>query len=145
MPIELNFEDIKGLASKPGVIPGAGVKAISSLGEVNTGQDLMAGINNLLDKVNTTLANARDMIGVFRGIGPGIGGPGLGGPGPGPGPGSPPKAYQPPPSLGQQLHHGLNICYSAYGDITIAELLQTLIQQYGNTKLSAALKALQKS
>ncbi len=139
MPVELNFDDIKGLA-KPG-IGAAAVKGIAGLGEVQGGQDIMQSINGLLDRVNTTMTNFKEMIGLVRGVMPGIPGPGGM---VGPGQGRVIQPYQPQPTLGQQLHQVLNVAYSMYGDISVAELIQGVLQQYGGTKLSVALKALER-
>jgi len=140
MAIELNFDDIKGLA-KPGTV---GIKTpggLGQLGDIGGGQDIMQSINGLLDRVNTTMINFKEMIGLVRGVMPGIPGPGAM---PGVGQGRVIQPYQPQPTLGQQLHQVLNVAYSMYGDISVAELIQGVLQQYGGTKLSAALKALER-
>lgn len=141
MPVELNFDDIKTLA-KPTAV---GIKIPGSLGQladIGGGQDIMQSINGLLDRVNTTMTNFKEMIGLVRGIMPGI----AAGPGPSgaPGQGRVIQPYQPQPTLGQQLHQVLNVAYSMYGDISVAELIQGVLQQYGGTKLSVALKALER-
>ncbi len=136
MPVELNFDDIKGLV-KPTAV---GIKTPGGLGQladIGGGQDIMQSINGLLDRVNTTMTNFKEMIGLVRGVMPGI-------PGPGPGQGRVIQPYQPQLTLGQQLHQVLNVAYSMYGDISVAELIQGVLQQYGGTKLSAALKALER-
>ena len=132
MPVEINFDDLKALAPAAGKLaPGA-----SPLGEIGSGQDLMQSITGLLERVNTTITNVKELFSLARGIMPGQPGqPGQ--------PASLTKTYAPQPTLAQQLHRAANVLYGVYGDITLAELLQRLLQQYGNTKLSAILKALQ--
>jgi len=136
MAVEINFDDLKSLVPAAGKLaPGSsGIKAIPGLGEINSGQDLMQSLTGLLERVNSTITNVKELFSLARGITPGQ-------------PGQPAgtmKTYQPPPTLFQQLHRVVNVAYNVYGDITVAELLQSLLQQYGNTKLSAALKALER-
>jgi hypothetical protein len=139
MSIEINFDDLKGLAPAAGKLASgsAPVKSLGGLDQIGTGGDLMSSINGFLERVNTTILNAKEMIGLVRGMNQ------ASGPGPGQPAGAPAKMYQPQPTLAQQLHRAVNVAYGAYGDVTITELLQTVLQQYGNTKLSAVLKALQ--
>jgi len=126
MAIEINFDDLKSLAPAAGKLaPGA-----SPLGEIGSGQDLMQSITGLLERVNSTITNVKELFSLARGITPGQ-------------PASLAKTYAPQPTLAQQLHRAANVLYGVYGDITLAELLQRLLQQYGNTKLSAILKALE--
>ena len=129
MAIEINFDDLKALAPAAGKLaPG-----VSPLGEIGSGQDLMQSITGLLERVNSTITNVKELFSLARGITPGQ--PGQ--------PASVAKTYAPQPTLPQQLHRAANVLYGVYGDITVAELLQRLLQQYGNTKLSAILKALE--
>jgi hypothetical protein len=129
-PIELNYEDLLGGAaeSTAGAIETPGTAIVES----ESGQDIVATIRNLLERVNATITNAKEMIAMAKGINLNQQGPLQ--------PGQP---YQPQPTLGQQLHRIVNVLYGVYGDITVVELAQVLTQQYGNTKLSAVLKALE--
>jgi hypothetical protein len=136
MAVELNFEDIKNLANNAGAISGG--KVVGSLGEVGSGQDLFQSINGLLDRVNNIMNSFKEMAELIRGVMPGTGLAQV------PGRGQPLQPYQPQLTLPQQLHRFLNMAYTSAGDITITELIQGLLQQYGNTKLSAALKALER-
>jgi len=132
--VELNFEDLAG----PGVAAGgAEVETPGGPPEVETGGDMVSQVQGLMDQVNTVITNAKELVAMFRGISQNSG------PGAGIGKG-PAQPYAPQPTLMQQLHRLVNIAYSAYGDITVAQLLEALMTHYGGTKLSAVLKALEK-
>lgn len=135
-PIELNFED---LAGPGGAAPGPGVETPGGppVGP-ETGGDLVNQIDGLMDRANTVITNIKELVSMWKGFNTN--------PGQGQGQGAGPaqQPYTPQPTLPQQLHRLLNVMYSAYGDITISQLIEGLVQQYGNTKLSAALKALER-
>lgn len=127
-PIELNYEDLAGLGG-PAV---AGKELETPGGPPETGQDMLATIDGVIERVNEVITNFKDMLAMIKGAGFS-----------GPPAQSQTQLYKPQLSLAQQLHASVNVLYSAYGDITMTQLLQALYQQYGNSKLSELLKALE--
>lgn len=133
-PIELNFEDLLGGG------PAAAAEAKTAeviTAEAETGGDLVSVIQGMMEKADAFVTNIKELVAMFRGLNTN---PGQGG---GPGGGGV-QPYTQQPTLSQQLHRLVNILYGVYGDITVAQLLEVLVQQYGGTKLSAVLKALEK-
>lgn len=130
-PIELNYEDILSGGAAGTGSPGAAQTPGSHIIETGGSQDMFATINNLLERANTAIINFKELIAMAKGNNPNSQGP----------PGQ--QLYKPQPTLGQQLHRVVNLIYGAYGDITMAQLLELLVQQYGGTKLSAVLKLLE--
>jgi len=131
-PVELNFEDLinlGGLVAKTPAVETPGGPAA----EPETGGDLVTSIEGLMERANNVINNIKELIGMWKGF-KSNSGPGT----------EPQQPYTPQPTLIQQLHRLLNILYSAYGDITVEQLLTTLVQQYGGTKLSVVLKALER-
>jgi len=133
-PIELNYVDLLGGGAAAG--PQIGIDTKPAAGppagpEVETGGDMLGAVNSMIERANGLITNFKDLLTLIKGGGPQITGPA-----------GPPQPYQPQPTLAQQAHTIANVLYAAYGDITVVELLQRLVAQYGKVKLSEVLKAL---
>lgn len=133
VPIELIFEDLVG----GGAAAAKEAAAVMPVVEHETGGDLVSSIQGIMERADTFITNIKELLAMAKGFNQGQ----QQGPGPGLGQNQP---YTPQPTLMQQVHRAVNILYTAYGDITIAELLQTLVAQHGGRKLSTVLKALEK-
>jgi len=131
-PITLNYEDLNEPVHGPG--PGIAGSEESAGGP----PDLISSVEGVLDRANTLMANVKEVVGMMRGGMPQLG------QGQGSAAGQDNRTYQPQPTMQQQLHRIVNVCYSAYGDITLLELIKALAAQYGGAKLSQVLKLLEK-
>lgn len=130
-PIELSYEDLLGGVIKAAAPVVEGEQA--AVLEAETGGDFLNTINSMMERADAFITNVKDLISMVKGTGL-IGGPAAQ---------LPAQPYQPQPTLVQQLHQVVNVCYTAYGDITLTELIQGLLAQYGGVKLSVVLKALE--
>jgi hypothetical protein len=131
--IELNYEDLVGGAVVTGT-PAAETGAPAAIGGAETGGELLTTIDSMMERANAVITNLKDLISMVKGSGFGVA-PGA--------QSQQAQIYQPQPTLAQQVHRIINLCYTAYGDISLTELIQGLVAQYGSLKLSAVLKALQ--
>lgn len=134
--VELHFEDLVGSGAAAGPAA-AEVKAAVPVVEQQTGGDFMQSIEGMMERADAFINNIKELLTMAKGFSQSQ----QLGPGKEPGGNQP---YTPQPTLMQQLHRVVNILYSAYGDITVAELLQKLVEQHGGKKLSTVLKALEK-
>jgi hypothetical protein len=138
-PIELKYSDLIGGGAAPGgqlaagAAPGAAPGADQPAPGAETGGEFMGSVQSMMDQANSLITNFKDLLSMLRGAG-------LGSPG---GRNQAPAIYQPQPTMEQQLHRIVNVCYTAYGDIAIQDLIQGLLTQYGKTRLSQILKALE--
>lgn len=134
-PVELNFADLVGPAA---AAAGAGAEEAAAVTTgPETGGDFMAQVQGMMEGANAFINNIKELLSMWNAFRQG---PAQIGPGSSQGK----QPYAPQPTLMQEVHRVVNILYTAYGDITVAELLQTLVANYGGTKLSAVLKALEK-
>lgn len=132
-PIELRQADLLAGGAGAPVEPGISSPPAGDPG-AQSGADFMGSLDSMMERANNLIMNVKDLVGMMRGSGA-LGAPGA--------QGKAAAIYQPQPTMEQQIHRVVNMCYTSYGDISIQDLLQGLMAQYGKTKLSQILKALE--
>ena len=125
MAVEIKYEDVVGMVR-------AGANALQVQGpDASAGAD---GIEGIMSSVNKTIDNIKDLVALLKDSGL-MGALGMGGRS-----GPFPQVYRggaaAAPSLAQQAASIIHRISSAAGDITLAEAIALVAQQYGSMKLS---------
>lgn len=130
--VEMRREDLLG--GNSGADPGAGLPSDGdgdSSGEGDLGA-LFAAVREFNQEVQVTIRSFSDLIqqaAAARGQAPALAGGQAAG-----------QAYQPAPSPQQQIIIALHAIQAQAGDVTVAELVELLLAQYGGLRLSELIK-----